>query len=568
MKRCLAKYRFVFSFLKLFFRPTWRKLLLIVFLSFISRLLVYGYIKIPWIIFDEFIYLDTARQIVRGHFLTELIRDPRLYPPGWPVLLAAFTGFIKDPFLQYQVGLLLTMIISSLAPILVYWLTGNLWASLLLSFYPPLFVYSNSIMSETFFILMLLFLLTLLKYIIRDDLNKRRSLFLAALILGFFIYFTRMVRSFGIILLPSLILAIFVVLYYQYRQKSFNRLKTFVYFTVLTVFFYYVFGYVSRLWFLPEKGFYEKTAYVDSLIRALTQPRFSFTLLRNEITLSLYWLFFVLPLFFYFELKKELHKKEWHLVLPRLWAVFIYLLSLGLTFAHMFIGAARNPQYLIFSRYLDPALVLLFVYGLTDFLKYLSSDSIRIKLRPLIFFILAYFIFYFIFKLPKLDYKFGNTMTVYFFLLFEKQPWLSFSLIFLVATIIYSLAKNYRRLLLFSLLFFFFWTSVLAINSTLETPRWVNEKYSKVIMEWDMALNRYQTIDIPICIHRDGVSSETYYLYHYMYPYQYLRNCDDYQNKPRRILTRKNHSFALPGNCNIDFRFDSGESIIYCPLGY
>ena len=425
MKKRSRSYQQFWSALLDFFKPTYRKILLIIGVSFLTRLIVYGYINLHWIIFDEYIYLDTARQIVRGNFLSQLSRDPQLYPPGWPLFLAAFAGFIKNPLVQYKVSLIGTMLISSLIPLLAFWLSGSLWVSLLVAFYPPLFIYSSNIMSETLFIFMILAIITALKYIVRDDLNKRVTLFLAAVILGLFIYFTRIVRSFGIILLPSFVLAVLVVAYFQYRNQSFNRLKTLVYFSLLTLFFYYIWGYFSRLLFLPDKGFYQKTAYVDSFIKGITQPRFSFTLLRNEITLSLYWLFFVLPIFFYFEFKKELHKKEWHLLLPRLWTVFIFLFSLGLTFAHMFIGTAKNPQYLVFSRYLDPALVLLFVYSATDFLKYYQAPSTKVKIHPAVWLILAYFVFYFIFKLPKIDYKFGNTMSVYFFLLFEKQAWLS-----------------------------------------------------------------------------------------------------------------------------------------------
>jgi len=531
-------------------------------------LVVYGYIKIPWIIFDEYIYLDTARQIVRSNFLSQLSRDPQLYPPGWPLFLAAFTGFIKNPLVQYKISLIGTMLISSLIPFLVFWLSGSLWVSLLVAFYPPLFIYSSNIMSETLFIFMLLALITALKFIVRDDLNKRGSLFLAAVILGLFIYFTRIIRSFGIILLPAFALAVLLVIYFQYRAQSFNRLKSLVYFSLLTVFFYYVWNYLSRLLFLPDKGFYEKTTYIDSFIKGLMQPRFSFTLLRNEITLSLYWLFFVLPIFSYFEFRKEWHKKEWYLLLPRLWTIFIFGFSLLLTFAHMFIGTARNPQYLVFSRYLDPALVLLFVYGATDFLKYFQTASAKLKIHPAIWLVLAYFVYYFIFKLPKLDYKFGNTMSVYFFLLFKEQAWLSWILVALVGFIVYSIIKNQRFWLLSGLLIFFVWTTLFAINNTLSTPTWVMAKYQKVINEWDLALSNYQTADIPICIHKDGISSETYYLYHFLYPYQYLKNCDSYDNKPRRILTRKNHRFALPSNCSLDFRFTSQESIIYCPLGY
>ncbi len=566
-KRRYKKLKEFWAKLSLFFQPVWRRLVLIILLSFTARLLVYGFIKIPWIIFDEFIYLDTARQITRGHFLTQLSRDPQLYPPGWPIIIAAFSGFIKNPFLQYKITLLGTMLISSLVPVLAYWLTSSLWAALLVGFYPPLFVYSSSIMSESFFIFMLMTLVTALKFIVRDDLKKRRSLILAAMVLGVFILFTRLVRSFGVILLPAFILSFIVVAYLKYQKRSLAKLKTFIFFAVITVFSYSLCSYLNRLFFVPEAGFYEKSAYMGAIVNALKRPLFSLRLLQNELTLSVIWLFFILPYFFYLEFKKELHKKEWHMVLPRLFAVFIYLFSLVLTFAHMFIGATHNSEYLVFSRYLDPALTILFVFSVSDFIKYLGSSSVKIKLSIPVIALLAYFLNYFVFSFPKVSYKFGNTMSVYFFLDLNSSFWL-FAITALLAIILFALIKNQRRLLLTASLIFFSVFSFLAISKTPAVPSWVGSKYSRVIAEWQMALSNYQTTDIPLCIHRDGVTSETYYLYHFLFPYQYLNSCKTYEQKPRRILTRKKYSFSLQESCTIDYRFSSLESIIYCPLGY
>ena len=566
MKKIPGNCKHYLKTVKRFFQPVSRRLGLIVVAAFLARLVTYGFIKLPWIIFDEFIYLDTARQVIRGGFVSLLSRDPQLYPAGWPIVLAAFTGFIKNPFFQYSAALFLTMLISALVPVVAFGLTKSLWVSLLVSFYPPLFVYSSSIMSETFFIFMLLVLILLLKFIIRDDFSKREHLLLASVVFAFFIFYTRIIRSFGVILLPSFWLATLLVIYFQYRANSLTKLKNLLFFGILVTFFYYLFSYLGSLWFFPKSGFYERTAYMDALVKALKQPRLSFVLLRNEITLSLYWFLFVLPIFFFVEAKKELHKKEWHRLLPRIWAVFIYLFSLGLTLAHMFIGTQKNPQYLVFSRYLDPSIVLLFIYMIQDFIKYLFSNN-RLKISPLVFVGLGYFVFYFIFKISKLDYKFGNTMSVYFFLLFQKQTGLAIFLTVLIALIFYSLLKNKRQWLVNGLAIFLVFSVYLAISQTLSTPDWVNKKYSLVVKEWQMALNSYPTTDMPLCLGSE-ISSEVYYLYHFLNPYQYLQPCSQYEFKPKRIVVKKNASTAFPASCNLDYRFSSGESIIYCPLGY
>src|SRR3989304_8517322 len=98
------------------FKKWWVWLVAIVLLGFLLRLITYGFIKIPWIVYDEFTYLDTARQIVRGHFISAFTRD-QLYPAGWPLLLAAFVGFFHDPYVQYKAALVVTMPLSSLVPV-------------------------------------------------------------------------------------------------------------------------------------------------------------------------------------------------------------------------------------------------------------------------------------------------------------------------------------------------------------------------------------------------------------------------------------------------------------------
>jgi hypothetical protein len=415
---------------------------------------------------------------------------------------------------------------------------------------------------------MILLSLGILKYIIKDDLRKNNTLVLASVVFAFFIFYTRLVRSFGMVLLPSFLLATLVTIFFLAKQKSFYKVKKLIYFSVLVSFFYLFFDYLAKLLILPDNGFYKKQDYVRALFKALSNPKLSLVSLRNEISLSLYWLGFILPVYFFVQLKKELHKKEWHLLLPRFFAVFIYLSSLFLTFAHMFIGAQKNPQYLVFSRYIDPSLVVLFVYMLSDFLQFIKSRSLKIKVHPLVFVALFYFLFYFIFKLAKLDYKFGNTMPIYFFLLFKNSILQKAIISGLVLSMGYLLYKNSKQLLLLILALFFFYSGFMSIKNTISTPAWVQEKYSLTVKEWQMSLENYQTTDIPLCIHKDGISSEVYYLYHFLNPYQYLKPCSWYKQKPRRILTRKDSKYALPSNCNLDFRFSTLESIIYCPLGY
>lgn len=558
--------KYLSNLVNLFHSP-WAKLALIVGMSFLVRLVVYGFIRLPWIIFDEFIYLDTARQIVRGSFVSQLSRDSQLYPPGWSVILAAFAGFVKDPFFQYRLALWLTMLLSGLVPVVVYWLTGSLWASVAVAFYPPLFVYSSNIMSETFFILFLFILAALLKDIVKDDFAKRRCLIAGAVIMGLLIFYTRLIRSFGVVLLPALLLAVLGLIYWQYRHNATGRLRKFLFFSLLTVVSYYGFSYLVSLWFMPKGGFYERNLYVQGFLQVLRQPRLAWVLLRNELTLSLFWWLWVLPVYFVSETVRLLYKKDWPRLLPRIWAIFIYIFSLGLTLTHMFIGSQKNPQYLILSRYLDPALVLLFAYMVADFQKYIAQRG-RLRIPVWLLPVLAYFIFYLVFKIPKVDYKFGNTMSVYFFLSLKLLSWRLWVIVGLSIAILYNLWRRAKVGLAYWLIGFFVISACFSIGKTLSTPDWVTTKYQAVANQWQEALSRYSGTDIPLCIYQDGVSTEIYYLYHFLYPYQYLHSCKRFEQKPKRILTRQNSQTALPAVCVTDYRFASGESLIYCPLGY
>jgi len=493
-----------------FLNSVWGKLVLVVLAGLAIRLLAYGFIKAPWIIFDEFIYLDTARQIVRGEFISALWRDPQLYPAGWPLLMATVAGFLKNPDTQYRVILFFNMLLSSFVPVLAFFLTGSLGVAVLISVFPPLFVYSSSIMSESLYTLMLFLVLVVSKYIIRDDLKKTRSLILAAVILGLLLYATRRVRSVGLVLIPAFVLTGGVIAFLQFREKSLNTLKNTVFFVVLAVFAYYLWEYLGRHTLFPDRDFYQRTPYIKSLIKALSRPLYSLTLIRNELTISLFFSYFILPFFLLHQTVKQWHKKEWHLLFPRIFAFFVFVGTLVLTFAHMFIGTSHNPQYLVFSRYLDPVLVVLFALMLGDFWSYLQTKSYRLKLPLWVYPIVGYFLFYFVFRIPRLDYKFGNTMPIYFFLKLFESPLSVWAVVILVVVAFYALARNQRTLLLVSFLVLFSLTSWFSIGETRNTPQWVAAKYQITINDWQIVAKSYRAADVALCIHRDGVSSELY----------------------------------------------------------
>src|SRR3989344_8234975 len=116
---------------------------------------------------------------------------------GWPVILAGIGGVLSNPYFQYKLLLLFTSLLSSLVPLLVYAFSGSFLLSALMTVFTPLFIYSSSIMSETAFILALMALVVILKFVLGEDLKTVKSSWLSALVVAFLLVYLRSIRSFG-----------------------------------------------------------------------------------------------------------------------------------------------------------------------------------------------------------------------------------------------------------------------------------------------------------------------------------------------------------------------------------
>ncbi len=542
----------------------------IVVLGVVLRLIAYGFIKIPWILYDEVVYLDTSRQIVRGSFLSKLTRD-QLYPPGWPLIFSALSGFINNPYLQYKVVLLFNIFLSSSTSVIAYLFFRNLWVSAFLNIYPALFVYSSSIMSETAYIFFLFLLVLILREIVRDDLNSPKTVILAGLVFAFFMYYTRLIRSFGIILLPSFVVAILVFCYLTRHELSKKLHKSLQLFLILTVGSYMVYNLLGKDMFLASGMLYETKPYWQALIKNLGNVNLMSVLVKNELLAILISGFWFLPLFFVKGTIQVFKKKEWADALSRLFIILLLFASLALTLVHMLKGAP-NKQYLLFTRYLDPVLVVVFAFSLYDFFDYLiHTHKPRLSKRfYLLYFILLGAALIYLRKGFYLDsYKFGNNMPLYFLNRLVQDGWTWFYVLSATLSIIaYLLWSRRYKLLLAVFVVFMLGQSFVAIEKTRGVPRYVIDNYSQKIKEWQLSFKDSPT-DTPLCLYDDNISVEVYYMYHFLYPRNYLYNCNSYTTaKPKKIITSKYFQGELPSECSLQFKFDSGESIYYCPLGY
>lgn len=547
-------------------KKAWFWVAVSVLFGFILRLYAYGFIKIPWIIYDEFVYLDTGRQIVRGlSFLSKLERD-QLYPPGWPLIFSSFLGYFSDPFMQYKAVLIFTMILSSLVPVLSFLLFGNWILGIFLMVYPALFVYSSSIISETMFVVMLFILFVVLKNVIKDDLHKQLYTILSGIVFGFLIFYARFIRSFGIIILPAFLTASGVFLIASKIHELKHLRKNLILFVALTTFTYLLFDFLSRRFIMPQGGFYKNESYIRAIQLVLVRPLTALTILQNELVIIFVSQFWVLPFFFLRETYRSFRSRNYEEILCRLFLIFLCIGALLLTILHQIQVVDRNNQYLLFSRYLDPILVILFVYSLRDFLQAAIGHS-RLHIHTAWLAITAYFVWYLYFNFFYGWYKFGNNMPIYFLRVFKDNLFYFSVFVVLVGGMWYMfLRKRYMSVVLLFIVLFL-WHSYLSITATRDVPRFVMNQYMPKITMWQDSFKNGYT-DTPLCIYKSEITHEVYYLYHFLYPYQYLKQCDQYDTqKPKKIIIGLEHSDGLPISCGVQFTFDSGESLYYCPLG-
>ncbi len=543
-------------------------MLVIVVVGFIFRLVTYGFIKLPWIIYDEYIYMDTARQVVRLNPHSLMTRDPQLYPAGWPFLFSAFSNLANNPYLEYRLILLSTMLISALVPVLAYFLVGNLLVAGFLAVYPPLFVYSSSIMSETVYIFITFLALVTLKFTIRDELKRKWTAGISGMVIGFLIYYLRLVRSFGVIYLPALVLAGAVAAFLIHRREARYRLLNYVGFLAAAVVTYGILDLVAKRFVFPDGGFYERADYFQAVRTGFSNLGLSFRLIKNELFAIFTLLLWVLPVFFTAGTRRAWTKKDWHEFVPRLFVVAAFVFSLALTLTHMVKGAVGNNQYLIFSRYLDPIIAVIFVYGLADLMAYVKDRKENVMLHGLWVLFIFYLLFWFKRGFYLGSYKFGNTMSVYFLREFVENPAWFYFLAALVLGMLYFFYIGKRRSVLYLFAALFLWQTFLSIKSTLSTPAYVTGKYREVVREWNAAMLKFPK-DTPLCIYEGSLSPEVYYLYHFLYPYQYLVKCGDYKDmQPKRIISGADTKKIVPASCLLNYRFVSGELLYYCPLGY
>jgi hypothetical protein len=233
-------------------------------------------------------------------------------------------------------------------------------------------------------------------------------------------------------------------------------------------------------------------------------------------------------------------------------------------------AAPNNKEYWVFSRYLDPTFVLLFIVSLADFFEFLKTYKSKISKKVIYsaFVIIGLILYYLKNNFYYGSYKFGNSMAIFFLRELGQQPmWILLIGVLLVSfnCLIYRKQSKITLILFLTAFTFYAFTS---IYSTINVPRYVISKYQNVLLDWKEADIKIG-VNTPLCRYKARLTPETYYLYHFINPYQYLHSCSTYDKiKPKRIITEQQKEISLPESCSIGYRFSYGEVIYYCPFGY
>ncbi|MEK9179556.1 MAG: hypothetical protein AAB893_03760, partial [Patescibacteria group bacterium] len=469
----------------------------------------------------------------------------------------------------------------------------DLWIlSFFVMVYPALFVYSSSIISETFFTVLLFVLFVVLKNIVKGDLHKNVHVLLSGFVFGFLIFFARFTRSFGVIILPAFILSgvFFYVLKRIHEPKaasnedaaqgvvsidklSDNRWKipkylhrNLLYFILITSGVYFLFDFLAHALIYPPAGLYKTESYIRAFALFISRPWHTLSIVQNQLVTFFVSQFWILPFFFIRETYRSLRSRNYEDIISRFFLLFLLIGAFVLTVLHQIQVVERNNQYLLFSRYLDPIYVVLFVYSVRDFFHSLVSHS-RHTVHAAWIAITAYLVWYLYFNFYYGWYKFGNNMPIYYLRVFKESLFNFALLVSLIGGMWYFFLQKKYQFVLIAFVILFTWHSYLSIIATRAVPRYVAKLYAPKLDMWQNSFkNGYS--DTPLCVYKSEITHELYYLYHFQYPYQYLKKCDEFdKQKPKKIIVGLEHSNGLPVSCGVQFTFDSGESVYYCPLG-
>lgn len=524
-------------------------------ISFAIRFFLYRFVTIPWIIYDEYIYLDMARHITRGWESYPYVRD-LLYPAMWPIILSATTGFFHEPFTQYRAALFVVMIISSMIPVGAYWYFRRLAPALLMMVFSPLVVYSGSIMSETIFSAALFGFIVILHMLLERDMDQKTQRRVGAVVLGFLMAMLYHIRTFGIVIAPAFVGTLLVLLFVNRRYRDEKKRLTEV--LLISSLCYIAVMFLGRFLTLGT-GSYERSAYVAMIWKAFTTP-LTLRLIANELVVTCIQLFFFLPFVFVWGTVGTLRGKKWGEFAVRVFLIILYVASLALTVLHM-LKDAPDKQYLVFTRYMDPVIVLIAMYAILDFVTF-SFKKMRVS--PLVVVLYSSAVLYSMLWLYRENYKFGNNMGIFYLV----QTGNSYVVAVIAPALIAGLGmligaiKQRGDLVRIMGIALIMWYTLLSLHFARTVPRYIVGTYKTQVYEMEDYRRKNGYLP-PLCIDdKSSVSAEFYYIYGFMSG-RTLAECS--VKKETRIVQMMNKGAPIKAFCRPEAVFPKRDVIYYCP---
>lgn len=450
----------------------------------------------PWIMSDEVLYDDIARNIWKGSFTSDL-KYCQTPLPGYSICLSIAYLFSENKDVTYRIMLFINAILTSSVIFPAYFILKNFISnnkaflgSILVCILPSITLYSSALISENLFTTLFLFSAW---FIIESFKNDNKLFDLGA---GFSIFYLFLTRAVGI----AMVLGFATLLVYEivHKRSVLYILKTkYILISSLVV--------PMVLWIMRSNsnfsnysnilsstsGGYNVQSYMNTLSLMFTDiPSFLTTLelVIHEIDYLLlisFFIFFIFTIFAVYKRNQIKNRDAFHVFV--IYSLLSTLLLILITVTHMY-GKYINGDiyYSILGRYIDPAVPIIFIVGLIGIdLYYCTEKKIKDNLMLLVVSILLICIF--IKTFPYMYYKFGNMFGIYYIQILKNIVPISLFLVLFPVLIGLSfiLTYRYKQFLPFAYVF------VIVLLLLTAIPTYQQELIVSVNLENNNQIGRY-----------------------------------------------------------------------------
>jgi len=387
----------------------------------------------------------------------------------------------QNPIYQYRLGLVITAIISSLIPVVIYWFLHRqkikqpFLIALLTGFHPSLFVYSGALMSETFYTLVLIFLSY---YFWQAKLNQRNILLMILLL-----YLLTIIRSAAVVVIIAFYISLLARVWIKKDKKLFFNALTGLVFLILLLL-------IDQFWLKLRLGHYNEGDYFTRAAIMLKNPIKALLLIANN-TFVFIWMMFGLAFVLPTKVLKRIGKN-----LPIV--LFLILIAAGsiiLTAVHSARQylALNNNGYALSFRYLAPYAVLIYNFLLIMVFSHLN----KLKINFILFFLFSIFTVVFF---ENTGWKFANNVSV---ILLADRSVIKIGVLMIFSVLVFLFLLFCKKLQRFKIVLITVYLLVLSFFMSLPClngPRFAKNVYEKEMdlekltsenPDRDLFLNRY-----------------------------------------------------------------------------